>query len=460
MIFATSNLEGDRIGNILVKEGKMTQEQFDRADERKKRTNEHYVCILVDSGCLKPADLITAIELQANRIIESLFALQQADFEFSEGPLPAEAAVTLHISAADLIYRELKKTADEKLVTNYLLDRTVDFSPTPLNLFQEIRLDSGDRMLLSCVDGKTTARDIIKLSSMDNKQAMRSLYALIEARILETKSAGEPPQEIAPEEIGNPIDETFGGLIDKIDETDMRFRQLNHYDILGIGTSASTDEIKKAYYRAAREYHPDRHFSLPEDIKGKLLNIFSFITRAYLALKDYEKRREYDASLKIKVPDVALTPEKTPVSAAEETPQGERFRQAADAGHGDTAKSDIARSNFDEGKSEFRKGRVEEAAHFFATAIYFDSSRSEYHYYYGLCFAKTGRPKQALHSLNRALEISPNIPDILAEAGHVYLMLSCPVRAKGLFDKALRLYPAHKRAKEGIEVIKQRSARS
>ncbi len=460
MIFATSNLDGDRIGNILVKEGKMTQEQFDRADERKKRTNERYVYILVDSGCLKPADLMTTIELQANRIIESLFALQQADFEFREGPLPSEAAVTLHISAADLIYRELKKTADEDLVTTYLLDRIVDFSPTPLNLFQEITLDSGDRTLLSYVDGKTTVRDIIKLSSTDNKQAMRSLYALIEARILETKSAGEPPQEIAPEEIGTPIDENFGGLIDKIDETDVRFRQLNHYEILDIDTSASADEIKKAYYRAAREYHPDRHFSLPEDVKGKLLNIFNFITKAYLTLKDYEKRREYDASVRIKVTDVAHAAEKTAVSAAEETPQREQFRPSADSESGDKAKSDIARSNFDEGKGEFRKGRFEEAAHFFATAIYFDSSHSEYHYYYGLCFAKTGKPKEALQSLNRAIELSPNIPDILAEAGHIYLILNCPVRAKGLFDKALRVFPAHKRAGEGYEVIKQRSTKT
>ncbi len=459
IIFATSNLNEHRLGDILLKEGKMTREQFDRADQRKKRTDERYVYILVDSGCLKPADLITTLELQANRIIESLFALQQADFEFREEPLPAGAAVTLRISAADLIYRELKKTADEELVTKYLLDRTVDFSPTPLNLFQEIRLDSSDKILLSYVDGKTTVKDLIKLSSVDKKQAMRSLYALVEARILETKSAGEPSQEIAPEEVGNPIDETFGGLIDKIDETDVRFRQLNHYDILGIGTSASPDEIKKAYYRAAREYHPDRHFSLPEDVKGKLLNIFNFITKAYLTLKDYEKRREYDAALMIKVPDVARAPEETPVSAAEKTPQGEHFRQAADAGPGETAKSDIARSNFDEGKSEFRKGRFQEAAHLFATAIYFDSSPSEYHFYYGLCFAKTKRPKEALQSLNRALEISPNIPDILAEAGHTYLVLNCPVRAKGLFDKALRIYPAHKRAKEGVEVIKQLNAK-
>ncbi|MBI5849200.1 MAG: DnaJ domain-containing protein [Nitrospirae bacterium] len=460
MIFATSNLDEHRLGDILLKEGNITQTQYDQADERRKKTNERYVFILVDSGFLKPADLTTVLAIQANNIIESLFALKQADIEFREGPLPSGMAVTLRISAADIIYRELKKTADEELVARYLLDRTVDFSPTPLNLFQEIRLESSDRMLLSFVNGRTTVKDIIKLSSMDKIQAMKSLYALVEARILEIKDTEDPPQDVAPDEVCSPVDDSFGGLIDKIDETDLKFRQLNHYEILGIDTSASAEEIKKAYYRAAREYHPDRHFSLPEDVKGKLLTIFNSVTRAYLTLKDNEKRRKYDSAIPIRVPDVVTPPERTPVSAAEETPQGERFRPAADTGTGETAKSDIARGNFDEGKSEFRKGKFQEAAHLFATAIYFDSAPSEYHYYYGLCFAKTGRQKEALQSLNRALEISPNIPDILAETGHIYLALNCPVRAKGLFDKALRIYPAHKRANEGVEVIKQRSAKT
>lgn len=454
MVAATSNLDEHRLGDILRKEGKMTSDQYEQAAERKQRTNERYVSILVDSGCLKPSGLIETLELQTNIIIESLFGLEQADFEFREEQIPAEAVTTLHISAADLIFHELKKTADADKMSEYFFDRTVDFSSTPLNLFQEIRLDADVRRLLTYVDGKTKVSDIIRLSSMDSNQAIRNIFALVEARILETKDAGGVPNEIAAEEIGNPLNETFGSLIDKIDRADIQFRTLNYYDILGIDPGASAVEIKKAYYRAAREYHPDRHFSLPEDIKRKLLDIFNCITRAYLTLKDYGKRMEYDQSLKIKSSDAEST-RGAPVSAMEESQQGDRFGQTSDAGSGENEKSEIARSNFDEGKSKFKKGKFQEAAHFFATAIYFDHSVAEYHYYYGLCFSKTGKPKEALQSLNKAIEISPNIPDILAEAGHIYLTLNCPVRAKGLFNRAIRLQPDHKRAKEGIEVISQ-----
>jgi|GEM_PF-427130 len=453
MVFAASDCDSDRIGNVLLKEGMISQEQFHLADERKKKTNERYVFILSDMGLLKPSDLIKTIELQANRIIESLFGLTQADFEFLEGPLPSNASITLHISAADIIYRELKKTTDLMHVTTFLLDRTVDFSPTPLNLFQDIRLDSADRMLLAYVDGKTSVRDLVSLSSMSREQAISSIFALIEARILEVKSEGETPQGIMPDDIGSAADETFGGLIDKIDEVDMRFRQMNYYDILGIDRGSSPDNIKKAYYRAAKEYHPDRNLSLPEDVKGKLLNIFRFITNAYVTLKDYEKRKEYDLSLRGFGPGVTQNGEMATASAAGESQRNASGR-SADAADITAEKARLAKDNFEEGKTKFRKGSFDDAAHFFAVAIYYDNSQPQYHYYYGLCCAKSDKPKEALQSLNRALEISPNIPDILAEAGHVYLTLNCSVRAKGLFDKALRLSPGHKRAFEGTESIK------
>jgi DnaJ-class molecular chaperone len=61
------------------------------------------------------------------------------------------------------------------------------------------------------------------------------------------------------------------------------------YDILGVSRSASDDEIKKAYRKLARQYHPDRN---PGDKQAEAQ--FKEIQGAYDVLGDKAKREQYD----------------------------------------------------------------------------------------------------------------------------------------------------------------------
>ena len=66
----------------------------------------------------------------------------------------------------------------------------------------------------------------------------------------------------------------------------------NYYDVLGVNKNASADEIKSAYRKLAKQYHPDFH---PGDAAAA--EKFKEINEANEVLSDEQKRRQYDYEL-------------------------------------------------------------------------------------------------------------------------------------------------------------------
>ena len=70
--------------------------------------------------------------------------------------------------------------------------------------------------------------------------------------------------------------------------------QLDYYAVLKLAQGAGAAEVKAAYYRESRSYHPDRFYTVAStDLKDAVGKIYKRINEAYVILRDDAKRSKY-----------------------------------------------------------------------------------------------------------------------------------------------------------------------
>lgn len=212
-------------------------------------------------------------------------------------------------------------------------------------------------------------------------------------------------------------------IADKIEKLYAAIKSLDYYGVLNVEKDATADEIKRAYHRMAKEFHPDRYLRIEsESLKEKLQAVFSYINEAYRG----------------------LTGSGNTLKSA--PPPNERMARK-------DYNVNLARVRFGEGRRFFGSGQYEDAATLFGQAIYLDNTVAQYYYFYGMALIKNEKMKSAEEALKRASQLDPDNSAYIAELGHIYLGLGFRTRARSTFEKALRRNPADSRAMEGIEKL-------
>ncbi|XP_023518661.1 chaperone protein dnaJ 72 [Cucurbita pepo subsp. pepo] len=68
----------------------------------------------------------------------------------------------------------------------------------------------------------------------------------------------------------------------------------DHYKVLGLNRSATKEEVKEAFRKLAKEFHPDKHSQSPKAVRDSATLRFKQVSEAYEILGDDCKRADYN----------------------------------------------------------------------------------------------------------------------------------------------------------------------
>lgn len=484
VIFATSAYSGDGLGQMLMKRGMLTLAQFEDASNEVRATRKRLGAVLAEKGFISPKNLFLQVTEQVKEIILSLFTWIDGEYRFEEGPLPSQEVITLKMSTGNLILNGIKRIDDWARLRKELppLDSVLDLTTDPIILFQDIGLTDGEERLMSLIDGKRPVSALFAESPLNAFQTLKLIRFFLElglahqlgseveaersqskienaARVLkgEPQVGAEPkPEPVQPEPAqpepavaaqaafrsdngreasqkeGTPKTAHTDGLAEtrrSILEAFDRVPGQNHYMALGVAVTATRDEIKKAYFRLAKLYHPDRHLQPGmHDIREKLETLFQRITEAYDTLLMERKRKEYDSDL------VSKKFSKKGKSEGQAETHADKFQKA---------------------QAALKQANLSGALFFIDEAIQLATDRANYHTMKAQILGQMqGRHKEAEIHFKRAIELDPSVVQNYNELGLLYKKAGLQQRARQQFEQALQWDSENALAKEEIGKLK------
>ena len=191
IVFATSNLPDDRLGEYLIKKGKITIRQF-LEGSKLVRPGKRFGAVMVEQNILSPDELIAAIQGHVEEIVYSLFDWVRGEYEFVIKSMSAQGPITVQLNTEDVILEGIRRINDFSRIYAGLgsIDRVLRVSDNADNLIYKLELDADESQILSLVNGTLNLEQILSLSFLSNFETLRILYGLVAVGVLRRGAEG------------------------------------------------------------------------------------------------------------------------------------------------------------------------------------------------------------------------------------------------------------------------------
>lgn len=193
IIYGYGPRQAYHIGELLRERGKITAEQLTDAVMTQSRnpSARRLGQILIEKNYISRGDLEQVVRNQVEELIYSLLAWDSGSFKFYENQYPTDEEITVDITVEKAILEGMRRLDEENRgkAIMPLSDTILMLSPQLPEKQIELALTREDWSLLALVNGRRTAREIVRMSRIPERECLKRLGSLMTGGILKSAAA-------------------------------------------------------------------------------------------------------------------------------------------------------------------------------------------------------------------------------------------------------------------------------
>ena len=453
IVFAATNVECERLGERLVRAGKIKRSVLELAVRVMERSHQRIGRTISEWGWLSSTEIERWVATQIREIIYSVFTWSSGTYRFEPADDPIPSDLTLELPTAEVVYEGARRTSDLKAI------RAGVGPPSSI-----LRLAEGERLgipitkdegvILSRIDGRSTILDIVSDSPLAEEETLRRVYALMLAGVVARddshKLARSRPSRPKPDSGGAEPSDEEKRFRDAVTARHAAMKFGNYYDRLGVDSGASETRIRQAHEEVVRSLEPDPEFaSQLGDIDKRLREVRDRVEEAFKVLADPDLRRNYDRRLTGSSSEstvAAATLAMPPAPATKQRPEVDTSRTLLPPAPASAKAAQEAELQYLEAKRFWQSGDYFDAVATMSEAVRLDPSKSKYHRVLGLWLAENPSCTEAAQEhFELAIVLDPKDREAHEGLARLFEQEGLQDKAKKLLDKIATLEP-HSRA--------------
>jgi hypothetical protein len=186
IIFATSTDREESLGESLIREGLITEDELRLSSDELRRTpGRRHGTVMVQMGFLEPHELGSAVRKQVQSIVWSLFTWTAGTVTFRVGTFREDEVYKIKVPTPRAIMEGCRFLVDPKGVTARLGGRNgILHRPKPPAHLAAFELASDEQQLLDLVNGKRTVYELCEAGPLNPGINARVLYAMLALGLL------------------------------------------------------------------------------------------------------------------------------------------------------------------------------------------------------------------------------------------------------------------------------------